>query len=709
MQKINIKWIFIRSGIVIWSILCVLVFIYFPAWVSTISNSTFNNWPFLLSNLSRIAPLNFLANLLWAISGVLIFSAICIFAGGFSLRLLEDQPNASSSSRLTRLAFLGTAFSIGQGILSTVFFGLAKFNQLTPLHVIMVLVIGIAVGIYPISKSFAKSQIKEIFNPFDELDSKVDRAIVWLNISTLSLSLLFSTSRLSYDSVALYFSSAKMTAMTNHLQFFSKFFIVSSFQTGIQYAALIQVFGDQAARMYSWVNGVVILLFIIAIGERVGLSKRANLILVTLILTSTAYLDLMGDGKIELASTVPAIAAIYWMQINNKHDKSLLLLTGFLAGLAMISRPNNIFLLAMVIGLFYLLHAFYQRKEDVNWIYIHFVRPLLWISIGIICLLVYHILANWAMLGDPLAFIKTYEGVNWSEWQWALSPNQIWNLRLFYPLVVTFMNNPQTLGNITPLFVAFLPAVLVLGFGNKLQIPHNLVILVFAALISLIAWLLSVLTIFEIRYVLFIWLILFLPVSLTIDNILSGADPILQNNTRFLLIFLLLFTLFRITYISIDSYSPIDSLGNPQCYDIPFCKLLRPVNEIASTGDRVLTLNAYRYYLRTDLFACATTFEEYTTLENLSHEDSTAFWTEVYREGYKFITYESNYSVWHLTLGLIPNPYNTPPWLTLKPIYGQPGNPEVAYQIQAKDPPVDIGLSCQKSSSGVWKLTPITK
>ena len=130
---------------------------------------------------------------------------------------------------------------------------------------------------------------------------------------------------------------------------------------------------------------------------------------------------------------------------------------------------------------------------------------------------------------------------------------------------------------------------------------------------------------------------------------------------------------------------------------------------MANVGDRVLTLNAYRYYLRTDLFACSTTNEEYSTLHNLSKEGSTAFWTEVYREGYKFITYESNYSARHLYLDLIPNPYNTPSWLSLKPIYGQPGDPEVAYQILVKDPPIKVELTCQKSISGVWDVQKITK
>jgi len=711
MQTTQVKSLVAKSLILVWSILCIAVFIYYPGRVSVLYGSCLNDLPSLASKLGRIEPLNYIANILWAFIGVIIFSAVCISVGGFLLQLLKYLPDESTPSRPAQFAFLATAFSIGQGLLSIIFLTLAGFHQLTPLYVILVLAIGFGVGIRPISRFIAKSKIRKILNPFDKSDNKVYRTIIWLTIGILALSLTYSTARLSYDSVALYFSAAKITAMTHHIQFFSNdSFIVSFFQTGIQYAALIQVFGDQAARMYSWINGVIILIFAIAIGQKAGLSKHANLILLTLILTSTAFVDLMGDGKIDLASTVPAIAAIYCMEINKSNlSKATLLLTGFFAGLAMVARPYNIFLIALVIALFYLQHAYQQRKENVKWIYNLFARPILLISVGVVCLLTYHLIANWIILGDPLAFIKNYQNVNSSDWQWALDPHQIWIFRLLYPLVITFLNTPQSLGNITPLFVAFLPILLVTGLRRKPQTSRDLIVLIYAALITLLAWVILLFTVFEIRYILFLWIILFIPLALTIEKIIDTGDPFFQITTKLLLIVLPVFIAFRIIYISLDTYSPIDSQGNPQCYDFPFCQFLKPVNEMANIGDRVLTLNAYRYYLRSDLFACSTTSEEYSTLQNLSKEDSTAFWTEVYREGYKFITYESNYSVRHLNIDLIPNPSDTPPWLSLKPIYGQPGDAEVAYRIQARNPPVEIEFNCQNTLSGAWQVKRIAK
>ena len=122
-----------------------------------------------------------------------------------------------------------------------------------------------------------------------------------------------------------------------------------------------------------------------------------------------------------------------------------------------------------------------------------------------------------------------------------------------------------------------------------------------------------------------------------------------------------------------------------------------------TTGERVLTLGAFRYYLRTDLFACSTTEPEYSRFEELSRTDNIAFWTEVYRDGYQYMAYESNYSMRHLYLGMIPNPYNTPAWLKLEPIFGKPGDTEVTYELEATNPPIGSSKAVQTKSAARGK------
>ena len=360
-----------------------------------------------------------------------------------------------------------------------------------------------------------------------------------------------------------------------------------------------------------------------------------------------------------------------------------------------------------MIALFYIQNAFLDRKE-ISW---DNFRPLaittLLISVGVICLLSYQLIENWIILGNPLASIENYETINSSIWQWAIDPRFIWLFRIFYPITVTFVNDPQSLGNISPLFLALLPALFFKDIREKIKIPENLSNIIRSSIVTLVLWIVVFFTIFEIRYVLFLWIILFIPSSLMIEAVIDSASSMLRTTARLAILIILTFIAVRAVYVAIDTYSPLDKNGNPQCSDYSPCDYLKPINQSAQTGDRVLAFAAFRYYLRSDLFACATQANEYTILQNLSHGDSMAFWTEVYREGYRFIAYDSEYSVRHLRLGLIPSPYNTPSWMTLTPLYGEPGDLEVAYQIQVTDPPVQVDKTCQKTSKGIWEIQSI--
>ena len=369
---------------------------------------------------------------------------------------------------------------------------------------------------------------------------------------------MYSSSRLSYDSVALYFSDAKITALTNHIQFFlNDSFITSSFHTGIQYAAIAQVFGDQAARMYSWVNGLIMIIFTLAMGEKLGLSKPARRILLALLLTTTAFSDLLGDGKIDLATSAPAIAAIYWMTANGvKARNSNFFLEGFLAGFAIISRPFNAFLLGIFFALFYLEQIYSQRKTEEFHLGSLFTR-LLWLISAVIGLSIFHLAANWMILGDSLAPFINASKLNSTVWQWAIDPDKIWILRVLYPFTVTFLNSPQSLGTISPLFLIFLPGIFIRDIRKKLFTLTSLIKLTGIAIITLLLWITIFFTVVEIRYVFFLWIILFMPLAVITEEVLN-LKGIVGKSMELILITILLFVNFRVLYISLDTYSPID-------------------------------------------------------------------------------------------------------------------------------------------------------
>jgi hypothetical protein len=559
------------------------------------------------------------------------------------------------------------------------------------------------IGIPSFIRLLSPNPLKQVSLETVRSTAKFDRFLFWVSIVILVLTLLYSSARLSYDAVGMYFSDAKIIAMTNRIQFFSDIYVVGSLHTGIQYAAIIQVFGDQAARMYSWIGGLIILVFTLAIGEKVGLSKKALLLWQIMILTSTVFIDLMGDGKIDLQTSAPIFGAIYWMLVNkrSKSQRWLYFLIGILAGFSIISRLFNAFLLFVFVGLFYFWQMYSQRKNG-KWDISLFLEPAFGIGAGVFLLIGIHLIANQIIMGDALTPLKTLSRVNSSVWHYSYDTKNMWIYRLLYPFVVTFINSPQSGGNISPIFVAFVPFLFWASVRKKIKFSEDLILISVIAVITLILWLALVYMIVEIRYVLFLWVILFLPVSIILEKALQMEDRVLTNVLNLFLAVLLLFIMVRVLFISISTYSPVDDSNSPQCYDSTLCEYIRPINQVASDGERVLALNAYRYYMRPDLFACSSKADEYILLQKASLDGANEFWEEVFREGYQYVVYEENFAKIHMLINLTLNPDETPSWLTLEPISGISGEDHVVYRLIAENPPFVPEKICKEISPGLW-------
>jgi hypothetical protein len=289
---------------------------------------------------------------------------------------------------------------------------------------------------------------------------------------------------------------------------------------------------------------------------------------------------------------------------------------------------------------------------------------------------------------------------------WDYDPKEILTLRLLYPIIVTFKNNGQSLGNISPLFIAFTPALLVPKIRTWIFDSNRIKHLTTAAVITLLLWIMLFFTLHEIRYVLFLWAILFVPSAAIINQMLIKGDVVIRSMGISVISVLLSFIAVRSMFISLSSYSPIDHANNPQCFDWDFCSYLRPVNLEAETGDRILMLGALRYYLRQDLFACSTTYKEYAQLREAAKRNPDSFWLEVYRQGYEFIAYENDYTIRHLQLTIIPSSENTPGWIHLEPIYGNPGDILIVYALRYITPPIVPRQFCSINASGLWEVQP---
>jgi hypothetical protein len=695
-MRLTVKSILIQALLLAWLLICIAFFV-IASQSDYLQIFIFPGLSIFLEHLARIAPLSYMLNLIGAMGGIVIFSLACFSLG---LGILRDWARRQPMD----LAITVTAFILGEIVFSLIFLTLLNLSYLTSTSVSITLILGFLLGL-PIIREW----IPHLSRPI--LPAKFqrrERIIVGLLGVVFALGLLYSSSRLSYDAVAEYFSHAKIMAVSRRPIFFypTDSFVVSSFHPGILLTAIIQLFGDQSARMLLWVNGLAILLFGIAIGKELGMTPRVRLWFLTLMLTSTAFVDLLGDGKIELISTAPILASIYWMQksVSNPSRRQFVLI-GILTSFAIISRPYNIFLVSVFIGLFFVSQAYLQiRAGSFNrW---RFVQLILWMILPLILLGTYHLFENWFFLSSPIAPLTYARNLKTTDWQWQFDPGELNAYRLLYPFVLTFINSPQSLGNISPLFVASLPFLLIRKIRQDLDTPPQLKWLVAIAISTLVLWITLFFTVVEIRYVFFLWVILFLFIAQVVESVINNGDTLIRPLIIPLLIELLVFIGARTLFISLGTYSPIDKDGQAYCYDLSLCAFIEPVNQVAVFGDRVLVLNAYRYYLRPDLFACSSQSNEYPNLEALATQNSPEFWVEAYRQGFRYVTYEKNFALKHSHFGAIPDPQFVPSWLHVTVIFATPKNAEVVYSIDATNPPIEREKDCIKTGKGILQISP---
>jgi hypothetical protein len=649
-----------------------------------------NSWQDFIFSLIRIAPAKYLWDMCIALGGVALFSAVCV---GVGLVILK---NSSISSN--QLAHGLTAFLTGEIILSVLLLTLASLKLLSPLVTGIILAAGLALGGRTLGE-FLKNA------PRTGLPSADNKIVFWLAVGVVLSGLMYSSARLGYDATAEYFTNAKIIASHGGVLFYPiNGFFTSALHSTILFTATMQIFGDQSARLLSWVNGAVILLLGLALGRETGLSSRAQLYFSVLLLTSTAFVDLLGDGKVELISSAPLLCGVYWMlRSRQTPSQSIFLLIGLLLGFSVISRPYNIFLVP-TFAIFFLLTwvAGNIRLHGVPQ-GIHLSLPVLWMLPCLLALGAFHLWQNQMWLGSPIAPLTFAQEFDSSDWQWQFDISLLPLLKWLYPLTVTFLNTPQSLGVVSPLFIGILPFLALRDVRRRLQISPELRDVLLSTLFTLALWVALFFTVMEIRYVLTFWGLLFLVAA----QIMEAAQAALERQHRTLILLLsallLGFISLRTTVISLTTYSPIDSSGQAHCSDAPMCAFFKTVNKTAGTGDRVFVLHAYRYYLRPDLFACSSQRQEYPLLQALAARNSPAeFWTETYRQGFRYLTYEKNFATFHTRFGEIPFPDRAPDWLEIR-IIAETNN-EIAYALEAKDPPFSPQTTCRRDEKKLWHV-----
>ncbi len=674
-----------------WFFLSILVFVYISRYdtiraVSLVRRDTFTTL--------EVVPLHgrFLSDALrsWLKAAIFV-----IAAGGWGwvfLRVLNLLKHLSGY-------FLWiTAFSTGEILISFFLVILASKDALAPLWSLAIMLSGLLFSVpslMPMVKSLQKGGRVLL-----EAEKK-ERTLLLFGALVLLTSLFYTSSRLSYDASSVYFSLPKRIAISYKVQPVhpTDRFWISTLFSSILFTPLIQLFGDQAARALTWFQANAILLGIYYLGGKLSLSRCARLYAVILTLTTTAFVDLIGDGKVDLIVLTPVIVMLGWMSQSpiNLHPKVFLVL-GLYVGFAIIAKPSYFFLLIPFLGIFYLGWIFEQIRLH-NWKQgLRFSLNILWMLPFALVNALLYLWLNAVLSDSPFAALERIGEIDWSPWIYV-DKHTLLFFRLLYLPAITFMNIPSTMGNLSPIVIGILPFLVYKKIRSKIVFSSQAHRIYLAALSALILWVTFSFAFFEIRYVLFLWLLLFLFVAQVLEVTLSALPSKHRYRLRMGILLLAGFVAVRILTISIVTYSPIRPDGQAECSLEPFCTFFNSLNRNAPLGERVFVLHGYRYYLRPDLLACSSISPEYSLLREIAQKDGEAFWIELYRQGFRYVTYEVHFAEVHAHFPEIPLIIQeAPAWLKVSKWN------TALYELKAVNPPFAPLKHCEQDMLGRWLI-----
>jgi len=650
-----------------------------------------------------------------ALSYCSIYTLACLLFGAGLLRFVKICP--SKALNLSGAGYLGGAFFLGQGIFGALWQVIATLGFFSLSVVVPILVLAAFLGIFQFSSIMRltfqrfKFVIKDTWN----------LGLIWTGLAIVLVLLIASFACLTLhppncDALAYYLAQEKLMALTHQLtplqgyELLCHFGMNAEMHGSVMYLMGGDIVGEYAANMLVWVTAVASGVMLWAISSQVGLTRRGQWSVMIMLFTSTAFTLVMWAGKTDLFGAGLGLAAIYWvLQIGKVADWIALLLAGLIVGFAINSKMSFIVvMIPMLAALAALLLSKNFISNEVN------ERPV-WISLfkylikgafiaggAVFVAFLPLFFKNTVIFNEPLApFVYLHMAGNSALNQVWYSPENTRWIVLTYPLALTFGQYPMQFGNISPLWLAFLPSLFL--FPKWLGLFHNkpLSYLTASSLFGVMFWILLQPSTFAPRYFLSPLLTLFPLGGYIIDQVWRKIGFFVLRVVMILAIYImLLMTFFGLnSALTLATYYCFGGVISPpnfqQTYHNEVWKAFSVVNEKAKEGDRVFLIMYSRLPLRSDLLQTLFTVEEMSKMG--SHP-----WEDVYISGSLWIIADLiTHGTFKAFLPLI-QLKGVPEYLTIvtHPI----GEHLIVYQIVPKEGAPKPLKASVKQEDGTWKV-----
>ncbi len=654
-----------------------------------------------------------------AVAVTILYSFACLSLGARLLNLLNIS--RKEGEPLDPIAGTGSAFLLGQGVLAAlwVVVSLAGWFSLS-----VVLGISVAAGLSGIRLGW--ELLVRLIRRFRAALAGL-RAEGWplRIVALLTLLLVVMTSLSTFlppehrgDALAFYLAQPRLISATEHLTLLPGYegFARVGLQAEFHYAALVTLNGPTAAKLIMGPISLAGALLFLALGGQAGLGRHGKWIALTALYTSTAFTTVIGDGKVDLLGAALGLAAFYWAwQAVPRWGAPELSLTGLLAGLAVVAKIS--YLPVLPPGLLLLVVWKYLREQPAE---ARFSRGglrallggLIWLGVWAALALLPHVLKSTVLFNDPLApFLGSQNA--WLTDQVWFSPATTRRIIFLYPFALVYGQFWAQAGDLSPLFLAFLPLALAMSRPRSL-LHSRLLPVVLAGAVGVLVWMIYRPSIFAPRYILTALLVLLLVGARAAEGIIQPGSlrPIWLRTIIWASLLVALggeITRFEprtanVIHLATGQQSECDM---EVLTSDASCRIARILSDQMAPGDRVMIGSYYTYWLRIDTLECM-------YIDGM--EQSLAYIPSVEERWAFLIEQNVHYLVidrlTHAYLMESLTPDNPPDWLDIEVIYDGSAeeivdNEFMAYRFESRDPAYQPRTVCLQTHPPVWELTPV--
>jgi|TARA_B110000908_G_C10264649_1_gene462492 hypothetical protein len=631
---------------------------------------------------------------------VILYSLSCLGIG--QLAMLAIRAGHRETTMDFTFVFAVATFILGQAVLAAIWIPIGLTGQFNVFVVTVVILIGITPVIIGY-KQYSNLLISKLVSGWQWL-IHTDIAFRTICFGLLGLLLLFFLSALLTgplgDAEAYYMAYSKVMATSGHLvkmpglyEPFSQIGIMGE----LHMAALMTLGIDAISKLIVWPIAISTGLMLVAICGQVGIGKKGQWIAFIMLFTSTGFTDQIWDGKVDVFPVALGLAAIYWIMLEDRVSKTSLRLIGLFSGFAMVAKFSYIPILlpSFFILIAWRLYVSTEGQHNTRKYIVKMAMDSFTLSLWVFLAWGPHLLKNWLLFEAPLA---PFVGLNASLSQpWFSAEGTAWILKT-YPLTLVFGRYPGQGGNLSFLWLAFLPLILFLPKAKSF-VRSPLTQITTTGIIGVGIWMLLRPSWIAPRYI-------FISLALLIPMVAWAAEQIYEKEERpyFLRIAILITILFAVLFVSYPHIknTGLKAIRNSDIQDEcalsgEYCGSFNTLNSIAHLGARMYFAGYYGYWARADMLQCQLSLAEMQFLDNI--KDKNDKWKYLLERGVSYVVIDrSSHAQKALEFGSTP----TPSWLSRELIVDD--QKLMVWKIQSSDAKRLAKVECNANETKSWKL-----